>query len=189
VAFCGLHWPADLLAGRRPSAATLCGLALGLAGVAIIHGFNGLAARDGLGYACGLASGLCWVGYSLFVQRYSRPLGSAYPAFLAVGALVAFAAQWLVGGWVWPISGQAILAGTVLGVGPYGLAFIARGYLVRNGNPRIVPVLPYLVPAIAAIALVAIGRPQPSMRLAFGCMLVVLACGCAVFFVPKRSRP
>ncbi|NNC24189.1 DMT family transporter [Salinisphaera sp. USBA-960] len=179
-------WPllfalaSDLLARRRPAPATLVGLFLGLAGVAVMHGVDEApAASDWLGYLFGLAAGVCWVVYSVFVQRYSKPLGGAYPAFLAVGALVAIVGQALTSGLVWPSAATAITAAIVLGVGPYGLGFLAWSYVIRNGNPRIVPVLPYAVPVVAAVALVLCGQTAPTPQLALGCGMVFVACASA----------
>lgn len=176
-------WPllfaiaSDVYSGRRPAPTTFVSLLLGLAGVFVMHGSTQApSAGAWLGYVGGLASGLCWVGYSLFLQVYSRPVGSAYPAFFTAAAVAALALQEVFGGLVWPASVGAWMASAMLGIGPYGLGFVAWGYIVRHGNPRIVPVLPYAVPAVAAITLVMAGRAQPTLFLFAGCLLVTIAC-------------
>lgn len=176
-------WPllfavaSDVYSGRRPAPLTFVSLLLGLAGVLVMHGWGQAPSFDAwLGYAGGLASGLCWVVYSLFLQVYSRPVGPAYPAFFAVAAVSALVGQAAMGGLVWPGSISAWAASVALGIGPYGLGFVAWGYVVRHGNPRIVPVLPYAVPAVAAITLVLVGRAQPTLPLFAGCLLVLIAC-------------
>lgn len=176
-------WPllfaiaSDVYSRRRPAPLTFASLFVGLAGVAVMHGITQTPSLNAwLGYAASLASGLCWVLYSLCLQVYSRPVTSAYPAFFTLGALVALGLQAATGGLVWPPSLTAWATSIILGIGPYGLGFLAWGHVVRHGNPRIVPVLPYAVPAVAAITLVLAGRTQPTLSLLAGCALVITAC-------------
>lgn len=176
-------WPllfaiaSDVYSRRRPALLTFVSLCIGLAGVVVMHGVGQTPTPDAwLGYAGGLASGLCWVGYSLFLQVYSRPIAPAYPAFFAAAAAFTLALQAGMGGLVWPSSLGAWVACAVLGIGSYGFGFLAWGHVVRHGNPRIVPVLPYAVPAVAAITLVLVGRTQPTLALWAGCALVLIAC-------------
>jgi len=176
-------WPllfaitSDVYSRRRPAPLTFFSLCLGLAGVAVMQGWATAPSVDAwLGYAGALLAGLSWVGYSLFLQVYSRAVAPAYPAFFAAGAVLALTLQAGFGGLIWPGSLSAWAACVALGIGPYGLGFVAWGYVVRHGNPRIVPVLPYAVPVVAAITLVLAGRTQPTLPLLVGCMLVLLAC-------------
>ncbi len=166
---------------RRPSPWTLFALLLGLAGVAVMHGWSQTSHSDAwIGYTASLLSGLCWAGFSLFLQNYRRSVGQAYPAFFAASALVALVLQAAFGGLVFPQSLQGLTASLFLGIGPYGLGFIAWGYVVRHGNPRVVPVLPYAVPGVAAAALVLLGRAQPTIQLIAGCVIVMAACAAAI---------
>ncbi len=176
-------WPllfaiaSDLYSRRRPALLTFVSLCIGMAGVVVMHGLGQTPTPEAwLGYAGGLASGLCWVGYSLFLQVYPRPVVSAYPAFFTVAAAIALMIQACLNGLVWPGSFSAWIACAVLGVGSYGFGFLAWGYVLRHGNPHIVPVLPYGVPAVAAITLVLVGRTQPTLPLWGGCALVFIAC-------------
>jgi drug/metabolite transporter (DMT)-like permease len=77
---------------------------------------------------------------------------------------------------MWPDTASAWVASIVLGIGPYGLGFIAWGYIVRHGNPRVVPVLPYAAPVVAVITLILAGQSQPTLSLFAGCALVLIAC-------------
>ncbi|ROO24296.1 hypothetical protein SAOR_15440 [Salinisphaera orenii MK-B5] len=167
----------DLYRRRPPSFVSILALLLGLAGVAILQGGGAsLAGRVGLGCVAALGAGLCWAGYSLFVQVYARPVGSAYPAFFALAAVVALLLQAATQGLVWPLSPAALAAAAALGVGPYGLAFMAWAHVLQHGNPRVVPVLPYAVPGVAAAILVLTDHVEPTLRLALGCGVVALAC-------------
>lgn len=177
-------WPllfavaSDVYSRRRPSIITFMSLLLGLAGVLVMNG--GAQMPSGsvwIGYAGGLLAGLSWVAYSLFLQVYERPIRHDYPMFFAAGGLLALVLQTTIGGGlVWPAAWGAYGATLVLGVGPYGLGFIIWGHVVQNGNPRVIPVLPYAVPAIAAATLVLAGNTQPTLSLFAGCFLAATAC-------------
>jgi drug/metabolite transporter (DMT)-like permease len=187
-------WPllfaiaSDVYSGRRPSPLTLIGLLIGFAGIYVMQGTSHSPSTHAwLGYACGLASGLCWVGYSLLFQMYKRPIASAYPAFFTTAAVTALVLQIASGGLVWPSSSVAWLASIALGIGPFGLGFIAWGYIVQHGNPHVVPVLPYGVPIVAAITLIMAGHSQPSLSLFAGCALVIAACVVVTCFHSPRS--
>lgn len=180
-------WPlffalaSDAYQGRRPSLPTLLSLLLGLAGIITMQGLGTQpTASAWLGYAFGLMSGLCWVIYSLFLQVYPRNITTSYPAFFTMAAIVALILQSATGGLVWPASAAAWLAALVIGFGPYGLGFLAWGYFVQKGNPRVTPVLPFSVPVIAAVILVLAGQSRPTLSLFFGCLLVIAACVVAI---------
>ena len=177
-------WPllfalaSDVYNRRRPSVITFFSLLLGLAGVVVING--GLTLPSGgawLGYAGGLLAGASWVAYSLFLQVYERPVRQDFPMFFAAGGASALIGQAIIeGGLSLPVEWQAYGAAALLGIGPYGLGFVAWGHVVRNGNPRIIPVLPYGVLAIAAGTLVFAGSTEPSLSLFVGCALAAGAC-------------
>lgn len=177
-------WPllfalvSDVYNRRRPSVVTFFCLLLGLTGVFVMNGGAEMPSGTAwLGYAGGLAAGLSWVVYSLFLQVYERPIAPDFPAFFAAGGILALALQWLIfGGMALPRDWPAYACAALLGVGPYGLGFVAWGHVVRNGNPRVIPVLPYAVPVVAAITLVAAGDTRPSLSLFTGCGLAAMAC-------------
>jgi len=177
-------WPllfalaSDVYSRRRPSVVTFFSLLLGLAGVVVMNGGTQTPTLSTLiGYIGGLCAGLSWVAYSLFLQVYERPVTRDFPMFFAAGGLLALGLQSVVGGGlVWPGSGTSYVATAVLGIGPYGLGFVAWGHVVRNGNPRVIPILPYAVPAVAAITLVCAGDTRPTLSLFAGCLLAGAAC-------------
>lgn len=177
-------WPllfalaSDVYSRRRPSVITFFSLSLGLAGVVVMNGGAQLPSSTAwFGYAGGLLAGLSWVAYSLFLQAYERPIAPDFPAFFAGGGVLALCLQWLIhGGVALPGDWIAFTAAAVLGVGPYGLGFVAWGHVVRNGNPRVIPVLPYAVPVVAAVTLVVAGDTRPTLSLFAGCGLAAAAC-------------
>lgn len=184
-------WPllfalaSDVYNRRRPSAITFCSLLLGLAGVVVMNGGASLpSGTAGFGYAGGLLAGLSWVAYSLFLQTYERSIAPDFPAFFAGGGLLALGLQGMIHGMALPGDWGAFAVAAVLGIGPYGLGFVAWGHVVRNGNPRVIPVLPYAVPVVAAVTLVLAGDTRPSISLFAGCGLAAAACISAL-----RPRP
>ncbi|ROO26986.1 EamA family transporter [Salinisphaera japonica] len=187
-------WPllfalaSDVYNRRRPSVITFFSLLLGLGGVVVINGGMTLPSGSAwLGYGGGLLAGLSWVAYSLFLQVYERPIRRDFPMFFAAGGALALAGQLVLTGELsLPGDWQAYAAAALLGLGPYGLGFVAWGHVVRNGNPRIIPVLPYGVPAIAAITLVIAGSTEPSLSLFAGCALAAGAC-LGVFAQPDSA--
>ncbi|MES1941450.1 permease of the drug/metabolite transporter [Salinisphaera sp. T5B8] len=187
-------WPllfaltSDAYRRRRPSLLTLVSLLLGLAGVVVMNG--GVEPPSGsawVGYVAGLLAGLSWVAYSLFQQVYERELKYDLPVFFLAAGVLSLTVQAMLGtGLVWPRAWTAYAAAGVLGAGPYGLGFIGWGHVVRNGNPRVIPTLPYAVPAVSALALVLAGDTQPSLTLFAGCFLALT--GCISAFHQRSSR-
>lgn len=177
-------WPllfalaSDVYNRRRPSVITFFSLLLGLAGVMVMNGGAHMpSATTWIGYVGGLLAGSSWVVYSLFLQVYARPVTRDFPMFFVAGGTLALVLQTAIGGGLVLPGGWSIYVATViLGVGPYGLGFVAWGHVVRNGNPRVIPVLPYAVPAVAAVTLVFAGYAQPSLSLFAGCFLAASAC-------------
>ena len=187
-------WPllfalaSDVYSRRRPSVITFFSLLLGLAGVVIINGGTHVPSGTAwLGYAGGLLAGLSWVAYSLFLQVYDRPVRRDFPMFFAAGGVLSLLGQLALEGAIrMPSDGTGYAAAALLGIGPYGLGFVAWGHVVRNGNPRIIPVLPYGVPVIAAVTLVAAGSTEASLSLFAGCALAGCAC-CSAFAQPQAA--
>jgi drug/metabolite transporter (DMT)-like permease len=174
-------WPlmfvaaSEVLTFGRVRGVVLAGCAVAFAGSAVLvtAGADGGAARaHGLGYAAGLASGLCWVVYSLALRRGPTLGPGAWPQLFTLAAVFAAALHAALE------PAAALGAGTlavcaVIGTGPYGLAFVAWAYGVRRGPARTVGALAYAVPFVAAGALVLVGGVQPSWQLAVGGATVV----------------
>jgi drug/metabolite transporter (DMT)-like permease len=133
----------------------------------------GVSVANALGYAAGIASGACWVVYSMTLRRRGDLGQEAFPKVFAIAAVLA--ALLHLGGeaTVWPIPPMALAMCALIGVGPYGLAFIAWAHGIRNGPTRVVGALAYAVPVITASLLVALGMAEPTWEMAVGGTTVV----------------
>ncbi len=158
-------------AGRRPPQAILLGALLGLLGTALVvvrqNGFDpaALAATPWDAYAAAIANGLCWAVFSLHLKR--RAFSAAGFARLFAGAgLMAAGLHALLETAVLPASPAAWLAALAIGVGPYGLAFMAWGNGLTRGYASLLGTLSYAVPVLASAVLILAGRTQPDWALA-----------------------
>jgi len=175
-------WPlmfvaaSEVLTLGRIRGVVLAGCAVAFAGSAalIAEGDGGaIVWSEGLGYLAGLLSGVCWVVYSLAL-RQGRTLGpGCWPRLFTLGAAMAMALHLLLEPAAWPLSAQTLGISALIGVGPYGLAFVAWAYGVRRGPARTVGALAYAVPFVASGALIALGEAEPSWRFAVGGAAVI----------------
>ena len=125
------------------------------------------------GYLLGLASGGCWVVYSL-VLRHGPTLGpGAWPRVFLLGASAAALLHLSVEATLWPLPAHALAISAAIGVGPYGLAFVAWAYGVRRGPARSVGLLAYAVPLVASALLIAVGASDPDWPFALGTAAVL----------------
>lgn len=169
-------WPLGLAIAICLSAGFLPGpkmwmgivLAFGGAALALMSGSSqggnpGMDQWSMLGYMLGLASGGCWIGYSLMLSRLPPDLG-LHGRIFAGAALVAVALHLVLESTVWDVSFQGILAAATIGIGPYGLAFLAWGQGLRFGHTGVLSSLCYTVPLVATTLLIFAGaetwRPQ-----------------------------
>lgn len=67
-----------------------------------------------------------------------------------------------------PLTATTLALCAAIGAGPYGIAFVAWAYGVRQVPARTVGALAYAVPLVAACALVALGGAEPSWPLVLG---------------------
>lgn len=129
---------------------------------------SGLALDYLFGYAAGIVSGVCWVIYSMTLRRRADLGQEAFPAIFAVGAVLAAAIHLGVETTLWPLNAKALAVCALIGIGPYGLAFIAWANGIRNGPPRIVGNMAYGVPVITALLLIALGMAEPTWHVLVG---------------------
>lgn len=134
---------------------------------------SGLALAYVLGYAAGVASGVCWVVYSMTLRRRTDLGQEAFPTVFAAGAVLAAVLHLGVETTLWPLSTKALAVCAAIGIGPYGLAFIAWANGIRNGPPRIVGNMAYGVPVITAGLLIALGMAEPTWHVVVGGLTVI----------------
>ncbi|WP_310697995.1 DMT family transporter [Marinospirillum sp.] len=165
-------WPlgfvlvADRLAGKGLQIRTLMGGLVAFSGLApLVLSTSDGAATPPLAYASGLAAGGCWILFSLYLRNNSAGGMHDYKqVFLSVSvmALLLHAVfesspkQAAVSDWV---------IAMLIGIGPYGLAFIAWGFALGRSSSSLLGVLTYFVPVISAAFLVLIGWASLSVHL------------------------
>jgi drug/metabolite transporter (DMT)-like permease len=176
-------WPlmfvsaSEILARGRVRSVVLAGGAVAFAGCGALILGDGTTAGAGiaalLGYLLGLLSGGCWVVYSLLL-RHGPTLGpGAWPRVFLLGAAAALALHLGFETTLWPLPLHAAAISAAIGVGPYGLAFVAWAYGVRRGPTRSVGLLAYAVPLVASALLIAIGASEPGWPFAVGTLAVL----------------
>jgi hypothetical protein len=147
------------------------GLGLGFAGAAIVMGGPGVASSwPGVGLA--LLSGAVWAAYCLLRLRQ----GSAAPDVLAAGCAasvplcaglhLAFERTVLPGP-------GAFLAAVAIGVAPLALANLAWDHGLRRGDGRLLAVMAYATPLVAALILIALGLAAATPNLVVGAAVIV----------------
>ena len=176
-------WPlmfvsaSEILTRGRVRSVVLAGGAVAFAGCGTLvlgdAGPAGAGLRTIPGYLLGLLSGGCWVVYSLLL-RHGPTLGpGAWPRVFLLGAGAALALHLLAEPTLWPLPLEALAISAAIGVGPYGLAFVAWAYGVRRGPARSVGLLAYAVPLVASALLIALGASEPGWPFAVGTLAVL----------------
>ena len=180
VQFTILGWA--LFKGDRPGAIALLGLAVALAGFVYLV-LPGLKAPDPLGAALMVVAGLSWAVYTLLGRGSRAPLVDTMqnfvlalpPALLCTLALVTEPWSWIGIGW-------AVASGALAsGVG-YAIWYAALPQLSRAQSG----IVQLAVPAIAALAGIALLGEEPTLRLGISTALILGGVEVAIAVRPKR---
>jgi len=187
VALITYLWPLGLAAaicisaGRRPGLNMWTGLLLSFSGAALAllsgnEGQGGSTMDPGraAGYALGLASGACWLGYSLMLGRLPTNAG-LHAGIFAWAGIAAALLHLLLEHTVLDLSFAVLLTTACIGIGPYGLAFMAWGQGLRYGHAGLLSALCYTVPVVATTLLILAGMEAWRMELALAALAVT--CG------------
>ena len=144
--------------GRRPSLATLTGLVLGFAGLALLIGPGSLTTGRSLDLprVAGLLIGCaCWAGgsvYSRFAHRPAEPLAAATLQMLCGGALLVLTGS-IRGEWAsfdaHAISLHSALAWLYLVIIGSLVAFPCYVYMLKHSTPARVSTYAYVNPVVA----------------------------------------
>ncbi|WP_201171087.1 EamA family transporter [Halorhodospira halophila] len=173
-------WPvvfvlvANWLAGRGVQPRVLVGMVVAFVGVApLILGDAPAGAPAGaetplVAYVFGVISGCAWAAFSVYLTQAGSIPFRGYARMFAQATLIAVVLQLLLGESVSAPQGTDWLAAALIGVGPYGIAFMTWGLALRKGPTGLLGVLTYMVPVISAVLLVLTGftEPEPALLIA-----------------------
>ncbi len=157
------------LKGYRLSSRHILGGAIAFLGAAIVvtGGRIHFEMADLPGYLLALAAAFTWASYSLMTKRLPLFPTSAVGGFCFVSGVLAMFAHALLEqstllSWM---DGVTLL---YLGLGPMGVAFYSWDRALKDGDPRVVGGLSYLIPLLSSLALMIFGGRQarPSIFLA-----------------------
>jgi|AntRauTorcE11898_2_1112593.scaffolds.fasta_scaffold21181_2 drug/metabolite transporter (DMT)-like permease len=126
-----------------------------------------------LGYASGVFAGISWVVYSLMLKRGKRLAPEAWPRIFALAAVVSGTCHVTFEQAALTIDPLSFGVAAVIGLGPYGIAFVAWAYGVANGPSRLVGTLAYGVPVVSVGLLVSLGETVLTWTLLLGAALVL----------------
>lgn len=182
----------EVLAGRRPRVGTLLGAGIAFTGIApLVAGGGGGEPTPPLAWLAGLASGASWIAFSLYLRGAGALPSSGYARLFGQAGVVALALHLLTEATV-PATTGDWLAAALIGVGPYGVAFMTWGYALRHGPAGLLGTLTYATPVIATTALVVVGWSAPDPRLVLAAAAVVggamVASGRISVRLPRRWR-
>jgi drug/metabolite transporter (DMT)-like permease len=163
------------LAGEKLRWWHLAGVALGLAGTALVLLSGGgveLSSAYVVGYLAALGCAVVWGLYSVLSRRFGDVPTDAVGAFCGAAAVLALACHWLFETTVWPADTGQWLAVLALGIGPAGGAFFLWDIGVKRGDIRALGALSYAAPVLSTVLLVVFGRAPASLALLLACLLV-----------------
>jgi drug/metabolite transporter (DMT)-like permease len=174
-------WPlflvvfSSFLPGERLKVHHLAGVALGLAGAAIIiTGGKGLSLSNGFetGHALAFACSLIWSGYSVLSRRFGKVPTDVVTGLCLVTALLSAICHLAFETTVWPA--DALQWAAVLGLGllPVGAAFYSWDYGVKHGDIMVLGASSYASPLLSTLVLVAAGFAPFTWPVVAACLLI-----------------
>jgi drug/metabolite transporter (DMT)-like permease len=154
--------------------ARLAGVALGVAGCALIVGPGAAFPPEAVpGFVAALGCAVVWSVYSVTAgtPRLAAVPTEAVAGFCLATAALAGVLHLLFEATVAPEARQW-LAVLGLGLGPVGAAFFLWDIGMKRGDPRLLGTLAYAVPVASTLLLVAAGEGEPSWRLLAATLMV-----------------
>ncbi|WP_165856367.1 DMT family transporter [Marinobacter sp. JSM 1782161] len=186
-------WPlgfvliANRLAGQGLSLRLLLGSAIAFTGLAplVLSGSEGQATSL-IAYAAGLAAGICWIAFSVYLRQAGALSLHGYRSLFLHVSLVALAMHGLFEQLPEAATSRDWAVAGLIGLGPYGAAFISWGFALQRGPATLLGLMTYLVPVLAALLLVLLGWSPASYQLALAATAVVAG---ALLSQGMRIRP
>ncbi|HKA89525.1 MAG TPA: EamA family transporter [Haliangiales bacterium] len=162
---------------RRPDAMRMLGLALGVAGVAVLTG--PLGGGSTFGVVVVLIASLSWAVGSVYGLTAPRPRSPALAAAIPMlcGGLLLLGAGTATGEWS-ALSAARVSPGSLAALGylvAFGslLGFTAYSWLISNVSPPLVATYAFVNPAVAVVLGWAIGGEAVSPRTILGATVIV----------------
>ena len=191
-------WPLFLvvfsafLPGERLKVHHLAGVALGLAGAAIIiTGGQGLSLSNGLetGHLLAFACSLIWSGYSVLSRRFGNVSTDAVAGFCLATAFLSAICHVTFETTVWPA--DALQWAAVLGLGllPVGAAFYTWDYGVKHGDIMVLGAASYASPLLSTLVLVVAGFAPFTWPVLAACLLITAGAVIAAWDMLFRRGP
>lgn len=175
-------WPACLiLLGNlffhlRSGIAGYGGAALGIVGVGVLVGKDGLAlqASETLGYGLALLGAFLWALFSN-LRRHEKTESISSLTTVCFGSSVFCGMWWVATDMSWPdlFLGDVgvILA---LGVGPAGGAFFLWDLGMRHGHAAFLGILGYSAPVLSTILMILLGMGEPAWEVLVAIIFITL---------------
>ncbi|WP_311951037.1 DMT family transporter [Halomonas piscis] len=147
-----------------------------------------------LAYAAGLAAGLSWIVFSLYLKANNQSHSTDYKRLFGGVAVIALCLHLLFE----PTAGKSTvgdwLTASVIGVGPYGVAFMTWGFALKRCSTTVLGILTYLVPVLSSLFVVALGWAPLSAPLMVAVVAIFISGAITQtslphpFFAPERRR-
>jgi drug/metabolite transporter (DMT)-like permease len=163
-----------LLPGERLRWYHVAGAVAGLSGTFLIVSRNGIN-FDGayaVGYGAAFLCAFTWSGYSLLTRRFDAVSTDVVTGFCIATSILSLICHLGLETTVWPETAFEWLAVVGLGLFPVGAAFYAWDHGVKNGDIQILGAASYAAPLLSTLILTLFGFAEPSLRIAFACLLV-----------------
>jgi len=187
-------WPvgfmlvADGLAGHGLRIRTLLGALVAFSGLApLILASGDSLPTPPLAYGAGLAAGVSWIVFSLYLKTGSGSQSPDYPRIFGGVAATALCLHLLFEPAVEKSTYGDWLMAVLIGVGPYGLAFMTWGYALLRCSTGLLGILTYLVPVISSLLIVLLGRASFSTSLTIALIAIFASGAITQGLLPSRS--
>ncbi len=178
----------ELLTTRRIRPGVLAGCVIAFGGAAaVMQPEGGAAIGVQVGHGLALASGLCWVGFSLLARQAGSGLNASMAHVFALAAALSLLGHGLVETALWPLPAELMIWIALIGAGPYGLAFVCWQAALRHGPGAVVGTLAYSVPVLSTGVLIAAGMAAFDWRLPLAAVAVALGCLLSLPRSPRQS--
>jgi len=165
---------------RAPDGRVLTGLALGMAGVAVLSAGSGTWSGSVWDRLALLGCACAWAVGSLVARDGRRPASAAQSTAMqlaagAVAVVMVGALTGNLGSWDWRVTPRAAVALAFLVIGATVLAFAAYTWLLRVSRPAVVGTYAFVNPVIALAVGWSVGDDRLTPRTLVAAVLVVAA--------------